>query len=63
VYPWPSGTHSLDQAGLETQRFACLCLQSDGIKGVRHHHPAFVCLFVLLAYTSTYHMCTSVHET
>jgi hypothetical protein len=31
------GTHFVDQAGLETQKSACLCLPSAGIKGVRHH--------------------------
>ena len=30
------GTHSVDQAA-QTQRSACLCLPSAGIKGVRHH--------------------------
>jgi hypothetical protein len=35
--PGCPGTHFVDQAGLETQKSACLCLPSAGIKGVRHH--------------------------
>jgi hypothetical protein len=35
--PGLPGTHSVDQAGLGTQKFACLCLPSAGIKGVCHH--------------------------
>lgn len=34
------GTHSVDQAGLSTQRSACLFLPSAEIKGMCHHHPA-----------------------
>ena len=43
-------THSVDHAGLGTQKSTCLCLSSAGIKGARH--PAlpslglFVCLLV-----------------
>ncbi|GAB1296005.1 Glutamine--fructose-6-phosphate aminotransferase [Apodemus speciosus] len=35
--PGCPGTHSVDQAGLELKKSACLCLPSAGIKGVRHH--------------------------
>jgi hypothetical protein len=39
--PGCPGTHFVDQAGLDrTQKSACLCLPSAGIKGVRHHCPA-----------------------
>jgi hypothetical protein len=38
--PGCPGTHSVDQAGPRTQRFACLCLSSAGIKGMCHHCPA-----------------------
>jgi hypothetical protein len=34
--PGSLGMHSVDQAGLELKRSACLCLPSAGIKGVRH---------------------------
>ena len=37
AYP---GTHYVDQAGLDSQRSACLCLPSAGIKGMLHHCPA-----------------------
>ena len=41
-YLWSlSWNSSADQAGLNSQSFACLCLQSSGIKGVHHHHLAF----------------------
>ena len=37
-HPGCPGTHSVDQAGLDrTQKSACLCLPSAGIKGVCHH--------------------------
>jgi hypothetical protein len=39
--PGCPGTHFVDQAGLETQKSSCLCLPSAGIKGVRHHRPAW----------------------
>jgi hypothetical protein len=32
-------TLSVDQAGLKTQKYICLCLLSAGIKGVCHHCP------------------------
>lgn len=35
--PGCSGTRSVGQAGLKTQRCACLCLPGAGIKGVHHH--------------------------
>jgi hypothetical protein len=35
--PGCPGAHFVDQAGLKTQKSACLCLLSAGIKGVRHH--------------------------
>jgi hypothetical protein len=28
---------------LNSERSACLCLLSPGIKGVHHHYPAFFC--------------------
>ena len=28
----------VDQAGLELKRSTCLCLLSDGIKGIHHHY-------------------------
>jgi hypothetical protein len=31
------GTHSVDQAGLNSQRPTCLCFLSAGIKGVHHY--------------------------
>jgi hypothetical protein len=34
------GTHFVDQAGLGTQKSACVCLPSAGIKSVRHHRLA-----------------------
>ncbi|GAB1294594.1 DNA topoisomerase 2-binding protein 1 [Apodemus speciosus] len=37
--PGCPGTHSVDQAGLELQKSACLCLPSAGIKGVLPGHP------------------------
>jgi hypothetical protein len=45
-----TGTHFVDQAGLELQKSACLCLclPSAGIKGERHAHSfsrAYSCLF------------------
>jgi hypothetical protein len=38
---------TVDQAGLEpgTQKSACLCLPSAGIKGVRHHAQLFLRFF------------------
>jgi hypothetical protein len=40
VQPWLSW-NSLCRAGWpQTQKSACLCLSSGGIKGVRHHCPA-----------------------
>jgi hypothetical protein len=38
--PGCPGTCLVDQAGPRTQRSACLCLPSAGIKGVRHLCPA-----------------------
>jgi hypothetical protein len=35
--PGCPGTHFVDQAGLWTQKSACLCLPSAGIKGVHHY--------------------------
>jgi hypothetical protein len=45
--PGCPGTHFVDQAGLElrTQKSACLCLASAGIKGV-HHHTGHLATFV-----------------
>jgi hypothetical protein len=44
--PGCPGTHSVDQAGLELRKSACLCLPSAGIKGMCHHCPAN--LFLML---------------
>jgi len=35
--PWYPGTDWVDQLSLNTQRSACLCLQSSGIKSICHH--------------------------
>jgi hypothetical protein len=45
--PGCPGTHSVDQAGLDLKKSACLCLTNAGIKGVSHH-----CLAYLLIYTN-----------
>ena len=37
---WPR-THSVDQAGLELTKSACLCLPSARIQGMRHHARLF----------------------
>jgi hypothetical protein len=41
-----SGTHSVDQAGLELRdpELSCLCLPSGGIKGVLSFHLRLYCL-------------------
>jgi hypothetical protein len=47
--PGCPGTHFVDQAGVETQKSACLCLPSSGIKGVLHHTRlgfSFMCVSV-----------------
>jgi hypothetical protein len=49
--PGCPGTNSVNQAVLETQKSACLCLPSAGIKGVRHH-----CL-ALYFYVSCIYIC------
>jgi hypothetical protein len=41
------GTHSVDPGWPRTQKFACLCLPSAGIKGVRHHHLAGIFFFMV----------------
>jgi hypothetical protein len=43
---WP-GTHSRP-SWPPTQKSACLCLPSAGIKGMRHHCPAWHLLFKLI---------------
>jgi hypothetical protein len=35
--PWLSWNSLIDEAGFNSQRSACLCLLSTGIKGVHHH--------------------------
>jgi hypothetical protein len=40
------GTHSVDQAGLRTQKSACLCLPSAGIKGMHHRARLFAELWL-----------------
>lgn len=35
--PWMFKTHYVDQLALNTQSFACFCLQRAGIKDVRYH--------------------------
>jgi hypothetical protein len=37
VYPWLSWNSLCRPGWPRTQKSACLCLQSAGIKGVRHH--------------------------
>lgn len=36
------GTLSVYQAGLKTQRSACLCLTGGRIKGMCHHAPLWI---------------------
>jgi hypothetical protein len=42
--PGCPGTHFVDQAGLELQKSALLCLPSAGIKGVLHYAQLTLCL-------------------
>jgi hypothetical protein len=51
--PGCPGTHFVDQAG-QTQKSACLCLLSAGIKGVCHH-ARFIVHFLNL-YFKCYHL-------
>jgi hypothetical protein len=44
--PGCPGTHSVDQAGLELRNPPASASQVQGIKGVRHHCPAFNGSFV-----------------
>jgi hypothetical protein len=47
VYPWLSWNSLCRPGWPQTQKSACLCLPSAGIKGVCHHAPhGFFCLFV-----------------
>jgi hypothetical protein len=46
VQPWLSWNSLCRPGWPRTQKSACLCLPSAGIKGVRHHRPA-VFLFML----------------
>jgi hypothetical protein len=41
VYPWLSWNSLCGPGWPQTQKSACLCLPSSGIKGVHHHCPAF----------------------
>jgi hypothetical protein len=41
------GIHSVDQAGLELGRFACLCVPGEGSKGVQHHCSVSVVIIVV----------------
>jgi hypothetical protein len=43
------GTHSVDQAGLKLRNPPASCLPSAGIKGVRHHCPAFIMIYLFCA--------------
>jgi hypothetical protein len=47
VYPWLSWNSLCRPGWHQTQKSACLCLPSAGIKGVHHHCPAR-CLFISL---------------
>jgi hypothetical protein len=40
VSPWLSWNSLCRPGWPQTQKSACLCLPSAGIKGMRHHHPA-----------------------
>jgi hypothetical protein len=37
---------TLYQAGLELKKSTCLCLPRAGIKGMRHHRPALLSLYL-----------------
>jgi hypothetical protein len=55
VYPWLSW-NSLCRPGWPwTQKSACLCLRSAGIKGV-HHHVQCVCLLPYKRQTNLCHL-------
>jgi hypothetical protein len=54
---WP-GTHFVNQAGWpRTQKSACLCLPSCGIKGVCHHRLAECFAFYLSNLNNTFEVC------
>jgi hypothetical protein len=46
VQPWLSWNSLCRPGWPRTQKFACLCLPSAGIKGVRHHHQLITLVFV-----------------
>ena len=53
VYPWLSWNSLCRPGWPRTQKFACLCLPSAGIKGVRHHRLAWSSLsFFFLSFLS-----------
>ena len=61
VQPWLSwAIHFVDQAGLLTQKSACLCLPSAGIKGMQHHCPAQQ--QVVLCVGSPLQLCFPIHD-
>jgi hypothetical protein len=48
VYPWLSWNSLCRPGWPRTQKSACLCLPSAGIKGMRHHCPAIQYIFIIL---------------
>ena len=53
-------TRSVDKAGLELTDIACLCLLSAGIKGLCHHCPAIIFLFLRFIYCMSVPVCICV---
>jgi hypothetical protein len=57
VYPWLSWNSLCRPGWPQTQKSACLCLPSAGIKGMRHHCPASIILFSSIFPPTSFCLC------